>query len=598
MGLAILSRPDTVAGITKSKWVASRNPVLYRMRRQDSGFNQVNNNAGNAQFQFNGVDITAYFQVGNTVRMFSDAQIYLGTATITASSFSAGNTLVTVNVAFAGSDTGYLNNASKRSDWRINIYVYEGLASVDLTPGISFPYYPGTDHETIVDISEIIRQFVSADWNYNGSSGSWGETTTSIKFFIKYEEFFDGAVQGGLQSDVANQFFAVHGAMQLYYMNQKYNHGGNLLSYVPNDSGRSWMTRKYVNSVLHKVRVWFGWPYSLSHIVTATITTQVYIVYRWLDINKQYMNQFAEQIVGAAETVRRISLGLAVPNSIPRVENGEIGLYTSSINYTANSPAQAGGTTYTLDIPLGAMNPAGNYLFGGQVTVVRLSAPVGSTMSLQIFARDSTGAVNVATIASPLPVGDATPLINSFLHGLGNIAIPAQFDTIRIVASRSGAAGNTYGLNTASVGLINTQRTVLLPFKVEHDIPDNSVMLIWKNSIGGDEQHLFGISQELAYKYESGKVAKRLILIAHDISLVEWEAINELNNTKEVYKNSLIELSYDVKKTSTQIDQQVYLWNNESGEDLGVIVIPRANRTETKRVKHSIEIEIELPEVL
>lgn len=126
---------------------------------------------------------------------------------------------------------------------------------------------------------------------------------------------------------------------------------------------------------------------------------------------------------------------------------------------------------------------------------------------------------------------------------------------------------------------------------------ENPVMLIARNSKGGILQWLFDENQNYSFEYGDGVKAKRLVLFADDLTINQWEALQDFITLGEVYRNNIVEFTSDTIKTSSRNDQQVYILYPD-GTKLGVIVIPPRNSTQTKQIKHSFEIEIECPEVL
>lgn len=225
------------------------NPVIYKLRREDYQFDQINDDGGFAQIQINGTDLTTYFQVDDTVYIEE-----LGAATVTASSFST-NTLITVDLAFVATATGFINNNSKRTDYKIEAEVFGPLS---LGPRIVQD--PGENGEVLVNISGIVKAYLAANWQM--PSVNEVETETSREVFIKYQEFYDDTYWD-LQID-AESIVCVFALMQLLQNSppdfSRYAHGGNMLSYCPEDSDRMFLTR-FVS-----VSMWRGFPFTLSFI--------------------------------------------------------------------------------------------------------------------------------------------------------------------------------------------------------------------------------------------------------------------------------------------------------------------------------------------
>src|SRR5574339_1064543 len=122
MSIVVNSRPIK----SGCKYNAVGNPIVYELIRKDHIVNQVNNNAGNAQLQINGVDLTAYYEAANRIYFESTAGGYDGVYDITAVAFSGGNTLVTIyngGATYLHPVGGYVNNLSKRTDYAMSIQV-------------------------------------------------------------------------------------------------------------------------------------------------------------------------------------------------------------------------------------------------------------------------------------------------------------------------------------------------------------------------------------------------------------------------------------------------------------------------------------------
>lgn len=230
------------------------NPIIYKLRREDYNYNQINNSGGFAQFQINGSDLTAYFEVGNDVY----AEDY-SIGTITASSFSGGNTLITVNLAYVAGGTGYINNLSKRTDYKIEAEVFDAVTEESLGPRIV--HNPDSSGEVLADVSGTIRPHLVADWTQTTQNDP--EEGTSKKAFIKYQEFYDAAYQDLVTDDL----YPIVGVLSIMHLLQnsppnftRYANGGNLLSFCPEDNTRKWLTR------FPQPSLWRGWPFDLSFL--------------------------------------------------------------------------------------------------------------------------------------------------------------------------------------------------------------------------------------------------------------------------------------------------------------------------------------------
>ena len=124
---------------------------------------------------------------------------------------------------------------------------------------------------------------------------------------------------------------------------------------------------------------------------------------------------------------------------------------------------------------------------------------------------------------------------------------------------------------------------------------DNPVLLIWRNSLGGDSLWCFDFNQEFDYRLNDTK-NKRLKLFADQITLNEWEAINELNTVGETYQTPVLELTSSTNKTTLKKGQQVYQLAS-NGTKTGVIAIATENKTFSRQRTHNAEINILYPDI-
>lgn len=88
---------------------------------------------------------------------------------------------------------------------------------------------------------------------------------------------------------------------------------------------------------------------------------------------------------------------------------------------------------------------------------------------------------------------------------------------------------------------------------------ENPIMLMGRNSLGGVLQWLFEGSQEYRFDYGNGVKAKRLVLYTDNLTLNQWEALQDFITLGEVYNNNITEFTSGTIKTSTRIGQQLYV---------------------------------------
>ena len=230
--------------------------------------------------------------------------------------------------------------------------------------------------------------------------------------------------------------------------------------------------------------------------------------------------------------------------------------------------------------------PAGDFRFA-----LSYNQSVGVTTQLLIEFRNGSSLIHSVTLNVTGPGTYATA-----------ITLASICDNVRITGTPTVAGTGIFSITALTFDAI-TLITEQLELTVEDEPNCNPIYLQWKNSTGGDSFQVFQGNQEMTYNLSNGR-RKRLTLFAENLTLAEYEAINELNNPSGVTKDNILEMlssnSLDASpwtlKTHTQIGQQVYLVQPD-GSKIGVIVIPTTNKTNTKNETHSIEINIDLPDV-
>lgn len=253
--IEIVSRP-----IKSSCNFNALNPIVYNLLRRDHEFDQINDNGGFVQLQFNAEDLTTFFEVDDVVYVEG-----LGSGTVTASAFST-NTLVTLDIAFTATATGYVNNLSKRTDHKIEVEVFDYLTDESLGPRIVVD--TAEDGTAKANIVALVWAYIQAEWEEVALNQA--EEHTSKKVYIVTQEFYDQTYFTE-ESDELNPVIAVFGYIPLLLNTPpnftRYAHGGNLLSYFPESSERKFLQR------FTRPSMWKDYPWSISFIWPETIAT-------------------------------------------------------------------------------------------------------------------------------------------------------------------------------------------------------------------------------------------------------------------------------------------------------------------------------------
>lgn len=447
MSIVVTQRPEQTVSGDVSRWNAVGNPIVYKLQRKDFVFNQINNSGGLVQMQFNGVDYTGSFNVGDYVYVQSDNGVYAAAGTVTAESFST-NTLITVDIAYTSAATGgFVNNDTLRPSYRVYVNLYSS-ASVLLNSEPFIFSTPSTGLLTL-NVSGIIRPLLTPDNTVTISAfGAFEDANIYEPFKVGYTELWTGSTNS--ETIDSTVIYSVLGALQI-----PSTYGGNMYSYVSWDDGSP--VAQFLTKLDTPV-MWRGWPFVLDAIVSEFITGNVYV--------------------------------------------------------------DAGSNTST---------PAA---FSGKV-------------------------------------------ISAVLTGVTDSAN----DTFTVSVKRS--TGPTQIVATKTIEV--------------RDACQNPVLLMGRNLLGGPVMWMFDFSQEYTFDYGDGRKAKRLTLYTDNLTINQWESIQEFISLGEVYQNNIIEFDSTTIKTSTRIGQQIYSVNQD-GSKVGVIVIPTINTTLTRRRKHRFEIDIEFPE--
>lgn len=586
MSLEVTQRPSQTIGSEESTWNAVGNPILYKMQRKDFTFNQVNDNSGDIQLQFNSVDIATSFAVGDTIYIQSDNDVYDLFAVVTASAFST-NTLVTVDAAYiSAAPGGFANNDDLRPAYRVETELYRASDDTLISDAV-LENSPNRYGEININVSKILRAYLSPnnDADLTGITEVFDDTNVYIGFYIKYREVWLESVESQT-NDSANQFFAVLGARQI-----PSTYGGNMGIYavraeeeeILNDTVFNVNWSNQPPGIVPGLNDWAFGPINMAVIVDVIETSKRARRSIAIDGNKTYSINLiftGDQVLSNTEILVYFSNGQS--ESFGTFSNGSFNetintFITSDVSYI-EIEAIGGSDVNEIVITDVIINELGTVKF-----LTKFDRPimwVGYPFLLDIIINEDVSS-NVYIIAG----GDSTTPTDYS----GKII---EFDLNQIVTDQTVNEFEVVVYEDGSVE--DPQLSEVLTIELREACA-NPIMLLARNSLGGPLQWLFDKSQEYTFDYGDGRKAKRLILTAQNLTINQWEALQDFITLGEVYKNNIVEFTSDTIKTSTRIGQQVYEVDEE-GNKIGVIVIPTKNRTETRQIKHEFEIEIEYPE--
>lgn len=229
MSLTVTQRPYQTINSELSEWNAVAHPVLYKMQRKDFSFASINNSGGFVQLVLNSShgNVASSFDVSDTVYFITDGGVYDTTGTVSASSYSAPNTLVTLSTAYVSSSTGFCNNETLRPLYRVAVTVYDAATDLALNSEV-FSYAPTSKGALTIDIASILRAQMLADndADLTGSTKSFVESNVYQGFYIKYTEVWTSSAEA-VTNDSAYELFAIFGALQIPSA-----YGGNIYNYL------------------------------------------------------------------------------------------------------------------------------------------------------------------------------------------------------------------------------------------------------------------------------------------------------------------------------------------------------------------------------
>lgn len=267
MSLTVTQRPSTTISGETSRWNAIAHPLLYKMQRKDFQFASINNSGGFVQLVISG-NVVSSFDVGDLVWFSTDGGVYAQVGEVTASAFSSPNTLVTLDVSYISSSTGWVNNDTLRPSYRVNVFVYNSANALLNESALGFS--PDESGGVRIDIMTVVRAYLNAEnaSDLTASTDVYDDTNAYLKFYIKYQEAWTDSAQS-VTNDSANQFFAVLGANQIPSL-----YGSNMAEHVTFDDGTpkpNWLT-KFDSPVM-----WRGYPFVLSAIIGDGVTGDQFV---------------------------------------------------------------------------------------------------------------------------------------------------------------------------------------------------------------------------------------------------------------------------------------------------------------------------------
>lgn len=267
MPVTITGRPQVISGGSTSNWVASSNPIVYRLIRKDYASATVVNSGGKIQITVTTADdLISAMPVGSTHYFESDNSVYALSVTVFSISLSLGTYTITFNESYTSAATTGWINLSTRLSYYVSIGVYlNGIVKFRIKA------VPNSVGRIVVDVQDI-KKYLSPDNTQDYSSFTYvGDSLITTQFYISTQEVWVGTtkVESG---DSSFTFRTVLAARQLGSI-----HGGNLFDYIVFNSTN---IGKFLN-LFTRPKIFRGFPWSISIAVdnTASASLKFYVEY-------------------------------------------------------------------------------------------------------------------------------------------------------------------------------------------------------------------------------------------------------------------------------------------------------------------------------
>lgn len=585
MGLVVTQRPSTY-------WNAVRNPVIYRMTRKDIPFNQINDSGGKIQIQINTVDISGEFADGDILWIESDNGVYSQQVTVATSAYST-HTLVTCDEDYTSSATnGYINHLTAHPNHKIEVQLFRASDDTLLVEE-SFKWSTNPQGLSVIDVSMALKSVLSPDNSFDLTSSSPAVDTNYVEFYIKYRETWTGSTES-YTDDVANQFHAILAGKQIPSL-----YGGSMRDNLVVDySGSSVLTNSTFDSDLsgwNQLSTGEDWAWdSDGGAGAAKVTLTGAQSSKILSQDYPFQRGVLYAIVLSMKCTASITYtvgffdGSAVNNS-PAIAFTNTSYFPQLIYFIPDKNYES--------LYIQVSNAAGSE----DVYITSVNGILAPTSGGQLLTRfDALRAWKgypfiISTLISSVTATGGYIIINA------NAAPNVQTQTNLTEESASLIPIDTTNEGVKYLFVRSTSATLSIlsnALKITISSPcNNPFMLMGRNSLGGVLQWLFDINQEYSYEYDDGSKAKRYILQAQSLTANEWEALHDFFTLGQVFKENIVELTSSTIRTKVRVDQQVYRVFPD-GSKIGVIVLPTTNTSFTKRRKHTIELEVEMPEIL
>lgn len=593
MSVALISSP--------AEFSAAFAPIVYKFQRKDFEWNSIDNNGGFARLNFLGVDLQTDFTVGDTVYIKSSSGAYDEFGVVTNVAFGGGNTTVTTDIVYhatgdGGTSDDFVNNNSGRALYRVAVMLYDADTDERLL-NTYLNYSPDNKGLIYVDV-QVVKSLMSPQ--ISGIVSPYGTSQEDESKMIQW--YIDVTEQWLLSSEsptlISNVRKALYGTFTVIGTND-YN---------------TRLFKKILSVINTALRLTVGKYFDLSYfgVYPTGVSIDGYGIFVERYLNNELIGY---DVYDPTENLSRISLrrtGIE-DKIIVRVVTNENTMILDGTDW-ANI---AGPLTFTKGTSTLTRNALAPTDFVGAYQVMKVPNDLIYVFKFPMTVEVTgswTGEIDIINIMFESNNGDlGQQFYARFDTIIANGTYNLEFKTNINPAIYPNAFAESIGIRVSAIGMLSGTANVVITIpnddivsresntiigsqEIEVVEPcKNPVTLGWCNKLGGMDWWTFEFTQEHSYSYSEDRKVRRITLFANDLSFDQWKMVNGLNTIGEVYNRTISELTSDIHGTQRRINSQVYLLRDDM-ELLDVIVIPIESTTQTKRLKHSIQIQIELPD--
>lgn len=269
MSFTALSDPSLLAAVgSRSYWLSSGGPLIWKFQRKDTNIISITNNSGTIKCTVSPMPTDV--EVGD--RVYISNVGYTGNTTIK----SIGVGFIELNLIHLGNSSGgFINLIEKRNNYYIEAIIYE-LTPTAETAFATRRFYDNETGIVTMDLSETLDSKMVGNDSYNFTPINGSDTGKSFAFkFTTREQYRSETIDvsvithGSLAS--AQAYFVVKSTKQLGAL-----YGANLRDYmldVAVDPVNETYVAKFMTG-FERPTYFVGYPFTLSFLYTDHVSSK------------------------------------------------------------------------------------------------------------------------------------------------------------------------------------------------------------------------------------------------------------------------------------------------------------------------------------